>query len=73
MSVLRKIAFKERLSIGTHVDQPEAKLFKADKMEFRYDSSILAQMDGETVRLEAEDFPVSITLTDPVIPVLKRV
>jgi hypothetical protein len=29
-------------------------------------------MDGETVRLEAEDFPAVIELTEPAIPVLKR-
>jgi diacylglycerol kinase family enzyme len=73
MSVFRKIIFKEKLTKGTHAGQNEALLFNADKLEFRYDTPILAQMDGETVRLEPEDFPVSITLTEPIIPVLKRI
>jgi hypothetical protein len=30
-------------------------------------------MDGETVLLQPEDFPAAIELTEPVIPVLKRV
>ncbi len=73
MSLLRKVSFKERFSTGSHVGQPEAILLDADKIEFRYDYPILAQMDGETVLLEPRDFPVSITLSDPVIPVLKRI
>jgi diacylglycerol kinase family enzyme len=73
MPLLKKVIFKERFNTGTHAGQPEATLFNADKIEFRYDTPILAQMDGETVRLEPEDFPVSITLSDPVIPVLKRI
>jgi diacylglycerol kinase family enzyme len=73
MSLPKKVIFKERFNTGSHVGQPEAILFNADKLEFHYDTPILAQMDGETVRLLPEDFPVSITLSDPVIPVLKRV
>jgi diacylglycerol kinase family enzyme len=73
MPLLKKVIFKERFNTGSHVGQPEALLCNADKIEFRYDQPILAQMDGETVRLEPVDFPVSITLSDPAIPVLKRV
>jgi hypothetical protein len=32
---------------------------------------MLAQMDGEAILLQPEDFPAVIELTDPVIPVLK--
>ncbi len=73
MPLLRKVSFKERFNAGTHVGQPEAVLFNADRIEFRYEYPILAQMDGETVLLEPEDFPASISLSDPVIPVLKRI
>jgi diacylglycerol kinase family enzyme len=73
MPLLKKVIFKERFNTGTHVGQPEATLCNADKVEFRYDTPILAQMDGETVRLEPADFPVSISLSDPVIPVLRRI
>jgi diacylglycerol kinase family enzyme len=72
MSLFKKVVFKERFNTGSHVGQPEAILFNADKIEFRYDYPILAQMDGETVRLEPEDFPVSISLSDSVIPTLKK-
>jgi hypothetical protein len=33
---------------------------------------ILAQMDGETVPLQKEDFPAVIEITGPVIQVLKK-
>jgi hypothetical protein len=47
--------------------------FNARRVEFRGQYPILAQMDGETVLLQPEDFPAAIELTDPAIPVLKRV
>jgi len=40
-------------------------------VEFSGSYHILAQMDGETVLLQPEDFPAAIELTEPVIPVLK--
>ena len=41
------------------------------RVEFSGLYPILAQMDGETVLLEPEDFPAAIELSEPVIPVLK--
>jgi diacylglycerol kinase family enzyme len=73
MPLLKKISFKERFNTGSHVGQAEAVLFHADKIEFCYDYPILAQMDGETVLLEPNDFPVNITVSEPLIPILKRV
>ncbi|QQO08645.1 diacylglycerol/lipid kinase family protein [Breznakiella homolactica] len=72
MSLLRKVALKGQFTTGTHIDKPEARLFSASKVEFRYAYPILAQMDGETVRLEDGDFPAAIELTEPVIPILKK-
>jgi hypothetical protein len=40
-------------------------------VEFSSVYPVLAQMDGETVLLEREDFPAAIELTEKVIPVLK--
>jgi diacylglycerol kinase family enzyme len=73
MPLLRKLALKGLFSTGGHVNTPEAILFNASKICFRGRESILAQMDGETVLIRPGDFPASIELTEPAIPVLKRV
>lgn len=71
MSLRRKIALKEKLAAGTHTNEPEIMMFSAHRVEFHGAYPILAQMDGETILLKKEDFPCSITLTEPAIPVLK--
>lgn len=72
MSLFRKLALKGLFNTGGHVDKPEALLFNAERIEFQGIYPILAQMDGETVLLEPEDFPAAIELTEKCIPVLKR-
>ena len=72
MPLLRKLALKELFSTGTHIDKPESILFNAHRVEFSGFYPILAQMDGETVLLQREDFPAAIELTEPVIPILKK-
>ena len=71
MSLLRKLALKGLFATGTHIDKPEAMLFNARRIEFSGEYPILAQMDGETVLLQKEDFPAVMELTDSVIPILK--
>jgi hypothetical protein len=71
MPLARKLALKGLFATGTHVDKPEAILFNAHRVEFSGYYPMLAQMDGETVLLQREDFPAAIELTEPVIPVLK--
>jgi diacylglycerol kinase family enzyme len=72
MPLFRKIALKGLFNTGAHADKPEALLFNARRVEFQGLYPILAQMDGETVLLEPEDFPASIELTEKRIPVLRR-
>ncbi|MCL2478152.1 MAG: diacylglycerol kinase, partial [Treponema sp.] len=55
MPMLKKIQFKELFATGGHVSKPEAILFNASRVELSYGSSILAQMDGESVLLEPAD------------------
>jgi diacylglycerol kinase family enzyme len=71
MPLLRKIVLKELFDKGTHIDKPEAIAFNAASVDLSGRHPLLAQMDGETIRLEPRDFPVTIALSDPVIPVLK--
>jgi diacylglycerol kinase family enzyme len=70
--LLRKLAIKGLLDSGTHADKPEAILCNAGSVEFSALYPLLAQMDGETVLLEKEDFPAKIELSEPVIQILKR-
>jgi diacylglycerol kinase family enzyme len=71
MPLSRKLALKGLFSTGTHIDKPEAILFNAHRVEFSGSHPMLAQMDGETILLQREDFPAAIELTEPVIPVLR--
>jgi diacylglycerol kinase family enzyme len=71
MSLLRKLALKGLFTTGEHIDKPETILFNAYRVEISGSHPILAQMDGETILLQREDFPAVIELTEPVIPVLK--
>jgi len=73
MSLFRKIDLKGLFTTGAHVDEPESILFNAHRVEITGKYPILAQMDGESVLLKPEDFPVAIELTEPVIPVLKLI
>jgi diacylglycerol kinase family enzyme len=72
MPLLRKIALKGLVAAGRHIAEKEALLFNASRVEFAGEHPVLAQMDGETVRLEPQDFPGIIELGAPVIPLLKR-
>jgi diacylglycerol kinase family enzyme len=71
MSLFRKLALKGLFATGGHIDKPESIMFNAHRVEISGEHPVLAQMDGETILLQEEDFPVVIELTDPVIPVLK--
>ena len=73
MSLFRKLALKGLFNTGGHIDKPESILFNAHRVEFQGAYPILAQMDGETVVLQPEDFPGVIELSEPVIPLLKNI
>jgi diacylglycerol kinase family enzyme len=71
MSLLRKLALKGLFTTGEHIHKPESRLFNARRVEFFGSHPILAQMDGETILLQPEDFPAAIELSAPLIPVLR--
>jgi len=71
MPIHRKLAIKGLVARGAHINSPETRIFNAHRLEFSGSHPILAQMDGETVLLQPEDFPSAMELTAPVIPVLK--
>ena len=71
MPIHRKMAIKGQVARGTHKNSPETVLLNAHRLEFSGSHPMLAQMDGETVLLQPEDFPAAMELTAPVIPLLK--
>jgi len=71
MSLFRKLALKDLVKTGGHTSKPESILFTARRVEFSAMYPLLAQMDGEAVLLEREDYPAAIELTAPMIPLLK--
>jgi diacylglycerol kinase family enzyme len=72
MPLHRKLVLKGLLTTGTHIGEPEAILWNAKKVELSAKHPILAQMDGEAVLLEKNDFPAVIELTEPVMPIIKE-
>jgi diacylglycerol kinase family enzyme len=71
MSLFRKLAVKRQVKKGLHTNNSEVSIFNAHRLEFSGKHPILAQMDGETVLLQPDDFPAVMELTAPVIPLLK--
>jgi len=72
MPLFRKLALKGFFSSGTHADKKEAILWNSSRVEFKSQYPLLAQMDGETVLLEGNDFPAVIELTEPAINILGK-
>jgi diacylglycerol kinase family enzyme len=70
MSVLRKMAIKGAVATGGHGEFREVRLLSARRVEVAYAGVVPAQADGESIVLTAEDFPVVLSLSTPVIPCL---
>jgi diacylglycerol kinase family enzyme len=68
---LSKLTMKGQIAKGKHVKNKDAILFNAHHLELTGRHPILAQMDGETILLQPDDFPAVMSLTAPVIPLLK--
>lgn len=71
MPLIRKLALKPRILVGSHALLPEVVLYGADRVVFDYGEKILVQLDGEAHLLEAADFPLVMELTVPFITVLR--
>ncbi|MCL2196530.1 MAG: diacylglycerol kinase [Treponema sp.] len=71
MGLLGKLIIKGQVKKGAHIKNRNAIIFNAHRIEFTCKHEILAQMDGETVLLQPEDFPAVMELTEAKIPLLK--
>jgi diacylglycerol kinase family enzyme len=72
MPLFRKLLIKGQVLKGKHINNKEIICLKANRLEFTCKHPILAQMDGETILLQPDDFPASMELTPPTIPLLKK-
>jgi len=72
MPLIKKLAIKGQVKSGSHINSPDIFIFNAHRLEFTGKHPILAQMDGESILLQPNDFPAVMELTAPVIPFLKR-
>ncbi len=71
MPLLEKLSLKELFKKGGHAGNAKAVLCKADRMVIGYNSKLLMQLDGETVHLGPEHFPVVMELSSPCMPILR--
>lgn len=72
MPLFKKLVLKGPLLKGRVEEIKEAIIFSADNIEIDYQNSILVQMDGEAELLNAEDFPLRLEKTGPVIRYIAR-
>ncbi len=72
MSLLRKIKLKTPIVSGEHKKFPEVILAQSKELIVYYDETILMQMDGESVKLEPEDFPLNVKVSEPILRYLGR-
>lgn len=72
MPLFRKLKLKKHVRLGTHTEFPEMILYSAERLVLHYSQKILIQFDGESHLLTANDFPLVMELTEPIITVLKN-
>ena len=72
MPLIKKLSMRPRFKNGTHRPFSEVLLYTADRLVLDYANPILVQLDGETHRLDAASFPLTMELTEPFITVLSR-
>jgi diacylglycerol kinase family enzyme len=72
MSVLEKIRNKKLFYQGRHGELSQVRFYRADTVEVDYHSTIPMQLDGELSWLFAESFPVTLTVLEPKIHILRH-
>ncbi|MFW5884295.1 MAG: diacylglycerol/lipid kinase family protein [bacterium] len=70
LGVIGKIRLKPLFYRGEHVHEPNVVMRSARRITVSYDRPIPLQIDGETVWLTAESFPLEMHVQAPRVPVL---
>ena len=72
MSFFEKLRNKKLFYQGRHGELPQVRFYRADVVEVGYDSTIPMQLDGELSWLGPESFPVTLTVMQPKINILRH-
>ena len=68
--LLGKLRLKSLFYRGAHVHEPNVTMRSANRVMIRYDRRVPMQIDGESLWLQPENFPLEMTVHEPHIPVL---
>jgi diacylglycerol kinase family enzyme len=72
MSTMEKIRGKKLFYVGRHAELPQVRFFNATRIEVAYSGGVIPmQLDGELVWPGPRDFPISITVLEPKIKILR--
>ncbi len=71
MSLWKKIAKKGLFYEGRHGELPEVSFYRADRVTIGYEDRLPMQLDGEVSWLGEGDFPLTLTVLEPRIRVLR--
>ncbi len=72
MGLMEKIRNKKLFYLGRHGELPQVRFHRADTVEVGYAGSIPMQLDGEIAWLTPASFPVSMSVLEPKINVLRH-
>lgn len=70
LGMLGKLRLKKLFYRGEHVHEPNVHMRAATRITIHYEQSIPLQIDGETVWLDKENFPLRMEVMRPEVPVL---
>jgi diacylglycerol kinase family enzyme len=71
MKLGRKFIVKKLFYQGKHTELDEVAMFEAKKLIVDFPHPILFQYDGEVLQLNREDLPVTMSVLEPSISVLR--
>jgi diacylglycerol kinase family enzyme len=71
MGIFKRIIYKNRIAEGRHRNLKETDLFTSDYLEYHYNGKILLNIDGEISKLNAENFPLTFTIRETNVRVIK--
>ncbi|MFW6293867.1 MAG: diacylglycerol/lipid kinase family protein, partial [Spirochaetota bacterium] len=70
LGLLGKIRLKALFYRGEHVHEPNVTMRSARRIVIHYGQAIPLQLDGETVWLAKENFPLEMQVAPPEVPIL---
>lgn len=72
MRIMEKIRNKKLFYQGRHGELPQVRFFRGSRVDVSYGGVIPMQLDGEIAWLTPESFPLSMTVLDPKISILRH-